>query len=220
MRSQDAWQPCSRNTMPAERAANAPIDESWLPVSHAAAGQVPIAPNLWGAGRRTLAEAAPATPPADGAISWLGSTNAAGASQLISDTSAGTIPANAEASLSAWGSTVRFTPAPTEFAQPSPGDGAGRSASYTGPALVGAAGAEAAAESRYAAVWNVMSPGMRALAVAEENQRWGGDTGRNDTHEVGGATSRAVHTPPKKQPLLASASALLHGTSLLGRLLD
>ena len=183
--------------MPAERAAKAPLDEPWLLASHAAAGQVPIAANLWGAGRRTLPELAPTTPATAASASWLGAADARGASQFIRDTSPGIVPANAEASLSAWGSTVRFSPAPTESVYDSATGAVDRSALHAvaadGP-LVGASKAHAAAEARYATVWGVMSPGMRALAVAEESRRGGSDIGRDDTPEIDAGTE-AVHVP-------------------------
>lgn len=179
------------------RAPNASSDEPWLPVSHAAAGQVPIAADLWGAGRRNLTEVAPDTPAA--ASSWLGTADAgkdAGrTSQVSSNTLSSSIPADTEASLSAWGSTVRFTPAPTNSARGSATGGTGRNVSHAvaTDAPVGSSTAENTAEARYAAVWGVMSPRMRALAVAEETDRWGSGSDRNGTPESGSATD-AVHT--------------------------
>eukprot|EP01043_Picozoa_sp_COSAG02_P081029 COSAG02_NODE_19571_length_875_cov_2.045103_1_plen_149_part_10 len=67
-------------------------------------------------------------------------------------------------------------------------------------ASVSAPGAEAAAEARYATVWSVMSPGMRAMAVTEESQRWASDSGRNDTSESG-AGIEAVHAAASVQPV-------------------
>ena len=128
----------SELAMPAERAAMAPVDQPWLPVSHAAEGQVPVAANLWGAGRRALPELDLFTPAA-GVTSWLGTADARRAPHSISDTSARTIPANAEASVSAWGSTVRFSPAPTESARHSAAAGrTGQSASHAVTADVAA----------------------------------------------------------------------------------
>lgn len=188
----------SELVMPVEREATVPVYQPWLPMSHAAAGQVPIAANLWGAGRRALPELDPLTPAAG--VTWLGAAEGGRAPQFSSDTST-RIAASAEASLSAWGSTVRFSPTPSEGARDSATGGTGRSAMHAVAAdhLARDPGAEAAAEARYATVWGLMSPGMRAMAVAEESQRWAMDSGRNDTSESGAGTE-VVHAAASAQP--------------------